>query len=338
MTSREPTSTPPGDPSTPPPGGTEPTPSLPPADEPVPLLPDAPRGSLLWRLGGAVKTMRPHQWLKNAFVLAPIFFAKDILHPTLLLTAMAAFGSFCLLAGAVYTMNDLVDVESDRNHPVKRRRPIPSGRVPEGMAKALAVGLVVVSLGGALLLNPWFALVALAYFVLNVAYSFRLKNVAYLDVGCISAGFVLRVVAGGLATGIKVSNYLFVCTALLALFLGFGKRRHELALATRKSLKDYTQRGLTIALTLTGLATAGTYLAYTLDPRTRQFFHNDWLWLSTGFTILGMVRFLQLVTGRPKSESPTQEMLRDVPFILILVSWVLWVMVTVYQLRPTVTP
>lgn len=276
--------------------------------------------------------------MKNTFVLAPVFFAKDIFQHQLLLTALAAFLTFCLLAGAVYTMNDLVDVDADRRHPVKRNRPIASGRVPVAMARVLTVSLVLLSLGGALLLNPWFALVALAYFVQNVAYSFRLKNVAYLDVTLISAGFVLRVIAGGLATGIKVSNYLLLCTALLALFLGFGKRRHELALATRKSLEGYTERGLDIALGVTSLATVGTYLAYTLNPNTRQFFHNDWLWPSTGFTILGMARFLQIVTGRPKAESPTQEMLRDVPFILVLLGWVVWVMVTVYQIRPMVEP
>ncbi|MCU0654679.1 MAG: decaprenyl-phosphate phosphoribosyltransferase [Polyangiaceae bacterium] len=320
------------------PSGSPSRPPSTPPDAALPLLPEARQGSLFWVLGGALKTMRPHQWMKNTFVLAPVFFAKDIFQPQLLFTALSAFLAFCLLAGAVYTMNDLVDVESDRRHPVKRLRPIPSGRVPEGMARGLAVGLVLLSLGGGLALNPWFALVALLYFLQNVAYSFRLKNVAYLDVSLISAGFVLRVVAGGMATGIKVSNYLLVCTALLALFLGFGKRRHELALATRKSLKDYTERGLNWALGVTSVATVATYLAYTLDPRTRQFFHNDWLWPSTGFTILGMARFLQIVTGRPKAESPTQEMLRDVPFILILLSWVLWVMVTIYQIRPAVQP
>jgi decaprenyl-phosphate phosphoribosyltransferase len=298
----------------------------------------------MWRVGGVIKTMRPHQWLKNAFVLAPVFFAKDMFDPPLLLTATAAFSVFCLLAGAVYTMNDVVDVEGDRVHPVKRKRPIPSGRVPIGLAKGLAVTLVVVSLGAALLLNPWFALVAATYFAINVAYSFKLKNVAYVDVACIAAGFVLRVVAGGLATGIHVSNYLFLCTALLALFLGLGKRRHELAQAEnnagkqRKALEAYTKQHLDIALALTAIATVIAYAAYTVAPQTQAFFHSDKLWLSTGFTIFGMFRFLQLVRSRPKAESPTQEMLRDVPFILILVFWVLWVVVIVYQLRPTVQP
>ena len=304
----------------------------------VPLLPDAPRGSLLWRLGGFVRTMRPHQWLKNAFVLAPVFFAKDIFELPLITHALAAFFVFCLLAGAVYTMNDIVDVEGDRVHPVKRHRPIASGRVPLPAARALTLGLVLVSLGGAVLLNPWFALVAAGYFVENVAYSLKLKKVAYLDVSCISAGFVLRVLAGGLATHIKVSGYLFVCTALLALFLGFGKRRHELAQAQAKKqrevLEAYKPGALNAALAVTSALTVATYLAYTLDPQTRLFFHSDYLWLSTVFTLFGMARFFQLVTSRPKAESPTQEMLRDVPFILNLVAWVFWVLVTVYQLRP----
>jgi 4-hydroxybenzoate polyprenyltransferase len=295
---------------------------------------------LFWRLGGVLKTMRPHQWLKNAFVLAPVVFAKDIFRAKFLLSAGAAFLVFCLLAGAVYTMNDLVDVEADRVHPVKRKRPIPSGRVPLGLAKILASGLVVVSLGGAFVLDWRFGAVAAAYFLLNVAYSFRLKKVAYVDVGCIAAGFVLRVIAGGYATGVNVSNYLLACTLLLALFLGFGKRRHELAQAAhnakkqRAALEAYTPAALTTALAITGVATVGTYLAYTLDRQTQAFFQTDWLWMTTAFTLLGMGRFLQLVTSSPKAESPTQEMLRDVPFILVLVGWVAVILTIVYRLKP----
>lgn len=300
------------------------------------------QGGLFWRIGGMVKTIRPHQWLKNAFVLAPVVFAKDIFRFSFLMSAATAFLVFCLLAGAVYTMNDLVDVEADRVHPVKRFRPIPSGRVPLGMAKAMAVGLVVVSLAGALVLDVRFFVAALAYFLINVAYSFRLKKVAYVDVACIAAGFVLRVVAGGYATKVNVSNYLLACTLLLALFLGFGKRRHELAQAAsnakkqREALEAYTPTALTTALAVTGLATVGTYLAYTLDAQTRAFFQSDWLWMTTAFTLLGMGRFLQLVTSSPKAESPTQEMLRDVPFILVLVGWVAVVITIVYRLKPGV--
>ncbi|MCU0683105.1 MAG: decaprenyl-phosphate phosphoribosyltransferase [Polyangiaceae bacterium] len=335
--------------ATPPSGASRPVPASIPGSVPPAFLsstpppPEPPQPSFVWRLGGVIKTLRPHQWFKNTFVLAPVFFAKDIFRSDLLVRAASAFAVFCLLAGAVYTMNDLVDVEGDRAHPVKRRRPIPSGRVPLSLAKAVTAALVALSLAGSVALGTGFALAAFGYFGLNVAYSLRLKKIAYLDVMCIAAGFVLRVVAGGLATGVKVSDYLLVCTALLALFLGFGKRRHELAQALagsatkqRAALEAYSPRALTAALTLTCAATLGVYTLYTLDSTTKAFFHNDLLWPTVVFPVIGMGRFLYLVTHRPKAESPTQEMLRDVPFILNLIAWVLAVLWLLYQLRPSV--
>ncbi len=299
-------------------------------------------GSLFWRITGVIKTVRPHQWVKNVFVLAPVVFAKEVFDPLLLTRAAGAFLVFCLLAGAVYTLNDLMDVEADRQHPVKRHRPIASGRVPSGFAWGLLVVLVVGALAGAWVGSTGYLIVAASYFVLNVAYSLKLKSVAYLDVGCIAAGFVLRVVGGGQATHISVSSYLLVCTLLLALFLGFGKRRHELAAAghgkaakQRAALESYTKSGLDIALAVTGLATVATYLAYTLDATTKAFFKTEWLWVSTAFVVLGVGRFLQLVRSRPKAESPTQEMLRDGPFVGIVLLWVALVMWVVYHLRPT---
>jgi decaprenyl-phosphate phosphoribosyltransferase len=319
------------------------------SSEPSPAssLPATPSGSdaardhgLLWRIGGVVRTVRPHQWVKNVFVLAPVVFAKEIFDAKLLENAASAFFVFCLLAGAVYAMNDLADIESDRKHPVKKFRPIPSGRVPPHVARVLAAVLVVGSLGWAYVLEPAFALIAAVYFAQNVAYSFKLKHVAYLDVGFIAAGFVLRVMGGGYATQTPVSNYLLVCTALLALFLGFGKRRHELSAAAgkaslqRAALEQYSKQGLDVALAVTGLATVGTYLVYTLDPRTQALFRTTHLWWSSVFVLLGVGRFLQLVKSRPKSESPTQEMLRDGPFVAIVLLWVVLVMFVVYRLKP----
>ncbi len=300
---------------------------------------------------GLVKTLRPHQWVKNLFVLAPMFFHKDVFLATaqgpalnLRVTgrALGATFVFCLLAGAVYTMNDLVDVEADRVHPIKRWRPIASGAVPEGMARAMAVALVGLSLGASYLVSAGLAVVAVAYFAENAAYSFRLKKVAFLDVGLIALGFVLRVLGGGFATDVHVSGYMLACTALLALFLGFGKRRHELALENagkqRAALEAYSARSLNVALAVTGAATAVTYVAYTLDPATRAFFNSNYLWLTAPFTVFGIARFLQLVSGRAgrglRAESPTQEMLRDVPFVLNLVLWVIVVVAIVYKLRP----
>jgi 4-hydroxybenzoate polyprenyltransferase len=303
-------------------------------------------------LGALVKTLRPHQWVKNVFVLAPMFFHKDLfLHtpqgPALNLTvtgrAMAATGVFCLLAGAVYTINDLVDVEADRAHPVKRNRPIASGLVPEKLARVMAVALVAFSLAMAYWIAPLLAVVAFLYFAENCAYSFKLKKVAFVDVGLIAGGFVLRVLAGGIATDVHVSWYMLACTLLLALFLGFGKRRHEFALEnagkSRASLEAYSARSLTLALAVTGTATVMTWVAYTLDPATREAFNSNYLWLTAPFVAFGVLRFLLLVSGRVgrglRAESPTQEMLRDVAFVLNVVVWAIVVMAIVYRLRPS---
>lgn len=300
---------------------------------------------------GLIKTIRPHQWVKNLFVMAPMFFHKDVflstpagpaLNLTVTARAAAATAVFCMLAGAVYTINDLVDVEADRVHPVKRFRPIASGVVPTSIAKLAAAGLVAVSFAFAFLLDWKFAAVVAVYFAQNIAYSFKLKQVAFLDVSLIAFGFVLRVLAGGLATDTHVSTYMLACTALLALFLGFGKRRHEIAGATagkqRAALEAYTAKSLNVAMALTGTATAITYVAYTVDPATKQFFNTQWLWLTAPFTIFGIARFLMLVSGKAgrgkRAESPTQEMLSDVPFVLNLVAWVCVVVAIVYRLRP----
>src|SRR5262249_22276243 len=154
----------------------------------------------LWRARGVVRTLRPHQWVKNLFVIAPVVFAKHLYHPSIIQSAIGAFGGFCLLAGAVYTINGIAAVNAGRVRPIKRHHPIAYGRVPIAWAKVLAVLLVVIAVGGASL-GPWpFVVVVIAYFGQNLAYSFGLKKVAYLDVGCIAFGFVLRVLAGGFAT------------------------------------------------------------------------------------------------------------------------------------------
>jgi 4-hydroxybenzoate polyprenyltransferase len=317
----------------------EPPSSIPPAPEARPGA----LGAFWFHLGGLLRTVRPHQWVKNVFVLAPIFFAKNFFELDLLRRALGAFAVFCALAGAIYTINDIADAEADRRHPLKRYRPIASGRISAREARILAAVLLVLGLGGAAYGPIGFTIVAWTYFLMNFAYSFKLKQYAYLDVGIIAAGFVLRVVGGGYGTRVHVSAYILLCTALLALFLGFGKRRHELAAAAarareqRAALSGYTERGLDVALAITGLATVATYLAYTLDPVTTQFFGSDKLWLTTLFVVLAVLRFLYLVRSRPHAESPTQEMLRDGPFIAAVFAWVMVVIWIVYNLRPSGT-
>jgi 4-hydroxybenzoate polyprenyltransferase len=308
---------------------------------PLPAVGDA-DATWFWRVGGIVATLRPHQWVKNVFVLAPVVFAKEVFDAGWLMRAAGAFGLFCLLSSAVYTMNDLADVQADRQHPIKRLRPIAAGRVPIGMARILTMVLVLAAVAGAVAgYGAPFTAVAIGYVLNNLLYSFKLKHLAYLDVFSIAAGFVLRVVAGGYAVQVQVSVYLLLCTALLAAFLGFGKRRHELAAAAanarrqRLALESYSQRGLDVALWVTALATIVTYLAYTVDPHTRAQFHSDWLWISTGFVVLAIGRFVTLVRNRPRAESPTQEILRDGPFVGIVLLWVILVMWMVYHLRPS---
>jgi 4-hydroxybenzoate polyprenyltransferase len=288
--------------------------------------------------------MRPHQWVKNLFVVAPVVFAKQLTQPDVIRGGIGAFVIFCMLASAVYTLNDLVDVEADRVHPVKRHRPIASGVVPIPVAKAMIGALLTLSLGAAMLGPRSFVIVAAAYFVQNVAYSFRLKKVPYVDVSCIALGFVLRVLAGNFATGTQVSYFMIACTLFLALFLGFGKRMHELgsvnAAKQRAALERYSPRTLLAAMALTGLLSVATYVAYTLDPHTQAFFRSPdgaerWLWLTSVHPLFGVLRFVMITRTRTKAESPTQEMLRDVPFMLNLMVWIVEVVVIAYRLRPT---
>lgn len=286
-------------------------------------------------IAGLIKTMRPHQWVKNLFVLAPLIFAKELFDLPMVLRVAVGFVAFSLLASAVYVINDLADVELDRAHPIKKNRPIASGRVSERAAKLCAFVLVVVALASAIVLQWEFAAAGVAYLVLNVAYTSWLKRVAYIDVLCIALGFELRVLAGAFAAKVAPSVYLLVVTFLLATFLGFGKRMHELRMGDdahkqRGVLKAYGERPLTVLLWVMGLASIATYVVYTLDPSTYAMFGTRYLVVTSIFTALGVLRFLHLVMRRPHAESPTEEMLKDKAFIANLVLWVVSVVVVIY--------
>ncbi len=288
-----------------------------------------------------VRTTRPKQWVKNAFVLAPVVFAHNLFEEKVLLRAVLAFATFSVLSGAVYTLNDLVDVDDDRKHPTKRDRPIASGKVPPRIAKVFAAVLVVVALGAAWRIGHPVAGAAAAYLALNLAYSLRLKQVAYLDVVCIAVFFVLRVVAGCYAVStwshpVRPSLYLLACTAFLSLFQGFGKRYHELsvnAAKARGALRAYSPRVLRATLGVTAVSTVVVYLGWTLDPPIQLAFARGYLWVTTPLVMVGIGRFVWLL-GSSHGESPTDAMLKDVTFVLIVVSWVAVVVTIIYRLRP----
>lgn len=282
---------------------------------------------------GLLKTMRPHQWVKNLVVLGPVVFAHQLLNVEVTLRAFGGFVLFCLLASAIYVLNDLVDVEADRRHPTKKHRPIASGQVPVPLARAAFAALVSVALGAGAWLSLPMVGAMVGYFVLNLAYSFKLKKIAYVDVLCIALGFELRVLAGAFAARVPPSAYLVVVMFLAAMFLGLGKRLHELGVAgggeTRSVLRAYDPRIVTWLLGAFGLATVATYAVYTLDPSTIERFGTPYLVVSTLFTAFGVFRFVQLVR-RSHAESPTDAMLRDGPFLLNLAAWAVVVTAILY--------
>jgi decaprenyl-phosphate phosphoribosyltransferase len=273
-----------------------------------------------------VEACRPRQWVKNLFVAAPLVFAKRLTDPHTALRALAAVALFCALSSAVYLWNDLVDVEKDRAHPFKSKRPIPSGRLPIGTARIAAALLATGALALAWLLDWRYACCVLAYAVNNVAYSLKLKHIVYVDVLSIAAGFLLRVAAGAFAVDVDASTYLFLCTGLLATYLGFGKRAHELAhagdraAAQRAVLESYRADVLRGALYVTALATFVCYVLYTRSEHTVRFFGTTRMLWTAPFAAFGLLRFYVLVQ-RPRGESPTEEILKDAPFMLNLLTW-----------------
>lgn len=285
-------------------------------------------------------TLRPHQWIKNSFVVAPLVFSKHLLDLDHALGTAVATAAFCALSGAVYTFNDLRDVAADRLHPVKRKRPIASGQLGESAAMMVAVILAGLAIAVCAVISPGLAAVAAGYAVVNLAYSTWLKRVAYVDVALIAAGFLLRVLAGAVVIDVPISPWLLACTGLLASLLGFGKRAHELGMAQRdglepgdlrKALTDYSLAGLQWILVVMALATIAAYALYTQDPRTVASFGSRHLVWTLPFSVIGIARFLQLSLLRPTLSSPTEAMLRDPVFLINLAAWAAAVVVIVYR-------
>lgn len=286
-------------------------------------------------------TLRPHQWVKNLFVVLPLVFSKHLLDAAFAGRTLVATLAFCAVSGAVYAFNDLRDAEQDRAHPLKRHRPIASGALSEQAAMVLCVVLAVAALATSAMLALPLAGVTLVYLGLNVGYSMGLKRVAYLDVLIIAAGFLLRVVAGGLAIDVPLSSWLIACTVLLSSLLGFGKRAHEVTMAraagrdpteTRKSLRGYDTATLTWIMLVLAVATVASYALYTQDARTLAFFGTRHLIWTAPFGMVAIFRYLQLALWRPRAQSPTDAMLRDVLFVVNVVLWGLAVLAIIYWL------
>lgn len=280
-------------------------------------------------------SLRPHQWTKNLVVLAALAFSKHLFDGDAVMRAGVAFAVFCGLSGAVYLVNDLTDLERDRLHPLKRSRPIASGALGVPAARVAVACLVALGLPAAWVLGPGFFVCALAYLALNLAYSFGLKEVVILDVLAIAIGFVVRAVAGALAIQVVFSDWLLVCTILLALFLALAKRRHELvtlgdAAGHRRILSEYTPYLLDQMIAVVTASCLTAYAFYTLAPETVEKYRTERLALTIPFVIYGIFRYLYLVHRKEQGGSPSDLLLADRPLLAAVALWAVAVVLIVY--------
>jgi 4-hydroxybenzoate polyprenyltransferase len=286
-------------------------------------------------LRALIKSMRLRQWTKNAFVLAAVVFDRQLGHLPAVLASLAGFFLFCLLSSSVYLINDVLDVKADRQHPQKRNRPIASGTLPIPVALGAAILLVLVTIPAAFLLSTGFGWVALAYFLLNLAYSNWLKHIPLLDVMIIAAGFVLRVAGGvALVTVERFSPWLYVVTTLGALYIGFGKRRSELALLEteannhRRVFDGYTIPLLDQLILIVSSTTIIAYSLYTFSAPNLPANHS--MMLTIPFVLYGVFRYLYLIQVKQAGGAPEELLLSDRPLQATIILWGITILIIFY--------
>ena len=283
-----------------------------------------------------VRSLRPQQWTKNLFVFAGLLFSGHLLDRAAWPPALAAFAIFCGLSGAVYLVNDVLDRAADAHHPIKRHRPIASGALSTGVALGTALVLAAACVAGATAVNGQLTMAAVGYVVLLVAYSAALKHYVIIDVLTLSAGFVLRAVAGAVAIGVPISNWLLACTTLLALFIGLSKRRHELTLLSdgatghRPILQEYSPYLLDQMISVVTAATLVAYSVYTISSETAERLGSDRLGLTIPFVLYGIFRYLYLVHQRNEGGSPSELLLTDRPLLVCVALWAAAVVLVLY--------
>lgn len=286
-----------------------------------------------------VRLIRPKQWIKNLIVLLPVFFGGALLQPEPMTSGLITVLSFSFAASSIYCLNDLIDVEDDRRHPVKCARPIASGQVSVRKAWGLMGLMFALAMLVLLLLpeNRWeTGGVIVFYWLLNIAYCMRLKQYAIIDVCIVAFGFVLRLVAGGLASGIFLSKWIVLMTFLLMLFLSFAKRRddvvrmNETGEAPRKNTIRYNLTFINQAITITASVTLVCYIMYTVSPEVVSHYQSDYLYLTSIFVILGLLRYIQLTVVDKRSGDPTKVILRDRFTQLIVAAWSVAFLVMIY--------
>jgi len=283
-----------------------------------------------------IKSLRPYQWTKNFFVFAPLIFSENIFNFPLILKSVLAFALFCVLSGAIYIWNDLRDIDEDKLHPVKSQRPLASGRLEKTPAVVAFVFLCILGLSLSFALNLNFFFLALGYVLLQLAYSGWLKHVVILDVLLVAAGFLIRVIAGGVAIEVDISAWLLICTFLLALFIALSKRRHELiflekeASSHRPILKEYSPYLLDQMISVVTASTVITYCLYTISEETIAKFGSSNLIFTVPFVLYGIFRYLYLIHQKCEGGSPESLLIKDKPFFFGILLWILSVILILY--------
>ena len=281
-------------------------------------------------------SMRPLHWVKNILVFAGLIFSQSLFDSLLVSKTFLGFVLFCTASSSVYIINDILDLKQDKLHPIKSKRPIASGElsVSSSLAFSMTLGLVSIVLSFWLQIN--FGLVVLVYFLLNLFYSLYLKHIVILDVMSVAAGFVLRAVAGALVIQVTISSWLVVCTILLALFLGFSKRRHELVLLEnnaadhRKILAEYSPYFLDQMIAVVTASTVVAYAFYTLSPEVMQKLGTRYMALTIPFVLYGIFRYLYLVHQKKEGGRPTRMLLTDKPILINILLWLVAVFLILY--------
>lgn len=282
--------------------------------------------------------LRPHQWLKNSFIFLPLFFAGQLLDWTYLYPTLVAFVAYSFAASAIYCFNDIWDMEADKLHPKKCKRPIASGRMSVRSGYLIMASCLLISF---LLLSKCerrsylFAIVGF-YLVMNIGYCVFLKRIALIDVFIIALGFVLRILVGGVVTGIPLSHWIVLMTFLLALFLAFAKRRDDVVIyedtgvKARKNINRYNLPFMNQSISIIASITMVCYIMYTVSEEVISRIHSPYLYLTSAFVLLGLLRYLQLTVVDVKSGSPTQILMKDKFIQICILSWIAAFFVILY--------
>ncbi|MEE3383701.1 MAG: decaprenyl-phosphate phosphoribosyltransferase [Prevotella sp.] len=287
------------------------------------------------------RLIRPKQWLKNLFVFLPVFFGGALTDSHAVLPVVATFFAYCFVASSVYCFNDIIDVDADRRHSVKCRRPIASGAITIGQGYMLMAAMFILAIVPMLFVgDAWYkvALVLLGYYVLNIGYCARLKQYAIVDVCVVAFGFVLRLLAGGFASGVPLSKWIVMVTFLLTLFLSFAKRRDDVVrmeatgIAPRKNTIRYNLTFINQAITITAAVTLVCYIMYTVSPEVEARTGSQYIYLTSLFVLIGLLRYIQITVVDEKSGDPTKIMLSDRFMQLVVLAWGIMFLIAIYIL------